>query len=136
MLGGAVADLFDALPAPYGESLADLPLVVERLREHAAQARSVLVRLDQALPAALGGVEVSETRQLALRQLTDSVSAIEAIRLDLLRLQAGASDLASAETALHTARHVDAELDALRQRTARRLGRTSTDLDRRQVTPV
>jgi serine/threonine-protein kinase len=135
MLGGAVVELFDALPAAYRESLADLPRVVERLREHAARARAALIRLDDAAPVGLGRADLAAARERALRQLTESVSALETVRLGVLRLQAGACDLPSAASMMQTASAIDARLnephDSAPIRRQKRL-----DLDLREVTPV
>ena len=53
------------------------------------------------------------SRDAAKRELADSVAALEAIRLDLLRLHGGASDLRPITTVLEAARELGEELDRL-----------------------
>ena len=52
-------------------------------------------------------------RREAAEQLARSVAALESIRLDLLRLHAGASDLAPLTTLLDAARDLREDVDRL-----------------------
>jgi serine/threonine-protein kinase len=52
-------------------------------------------------------------RDAAKRDLGESVAALESIRLDLLRLHGGASDLRPITTVLEAARELGDELDRL-----------------------
>jgi serine/threonine-protein kinase len=52
-------------------------------------------------------------RQAASKQLADSVAALEGIRLDLLRLHAGANDLAPLTTLIDEARLLGDQLNRL-----------------------
>jgi serine/threonine-protein kinase len=116
-LGLAVEELFAALPKAYRDHVPDLPRVVELLEAHAAAARA---RVDEvAALMSIGGEHgapahglVAE-RDAAKRELADSVAALEAIRLDLLRLHGGASDLRPITTVLEAARELGEELDRL-----------------------
>ena len=104
-LGLAVGDLYAALPKAYREHLSDLPVVVERLEAHAAAARA---RVDElSALASLGGGSPARRRQVSLRRAMrrrmswpESVTALEAVRLDLLRLHGGAADLRPITTVL------------------------------------
>ncbi|HEX3866541.1 MAG TPA: serine/threonine-protein kinase, partial [Gemmatimonadaceae bacterium] len=114
-LGIAVDELFAALPTVYRDHVSDLPRVVERLEAHAAAARA---RADEiASLMAMGGDasvrHLGAGRDAAKRELADSVAALEAIRLDLLRLHGGASDLQPITTVLEAARELGEELDRL-----------------------
>ncbi len=120
-LGMAVGDLYAALPKPYRDDLSDLPEVVERLEAHAGAARTRMEELN-ALLAAAGSDTVSpetvkliDARDAAKRELGDSVAALEAVRLDLLRLHGGAVDLRPITTVLEAARELGEQLDRLNQ---------------------
>jgi len=117
-LGLAVEELFAALPQAYREHVADLPRIVALLEAHAAAARA---RVDEvAALMAIGDREAPASapkliasRDAAKRELADSVAALEAIRLDLLRLHGGASDLRPITTVLEAAKELGEELDRL-----------------------
>ena len=104
-LGVAAGELFEALPKAYREQLAELPAIVAALEARAVEARADL-DVVAALPASgAGGADVLASRRgAAAARLADSVAALEGIRLDLLRLHAGASDLAPLTTLLDAAR--------------------------------
>jgi serine/threonine-protein kinase len=118
-LGVAVEELFAALPKAYRDHVPDLPRVVQLLEAHAAAARA---RVDEvAALMSIGGERgtsapahgLNADRDAAKRELGDSVAALEAIRLDLLRLHGGASDLRPITTVLEAARELGEELDRL-----------------------
>jgi serine/threonine-protein kinase len=118
-LGVAVEELFAALPKAYRDHVPDLPRVVQLLEAHAAAARA---RVDEvAALMSIGGERGTSApahgliadRDAAKRELGDSVAALEAIRLDLLRLHGGASDLRPITTVLEAARELGEELDRL-----------------------
>jgi len=120
-LGMAVGDLFAALPKPYRDDLSDLPDVVERLESHATAARMRMEELVNLLAAAGSAkpspetAKLMEARDAAKRELGDSVAALEAVRLDLLRLHGGAADLRPITTVLEAARELGEHLDRLNQ---------------------
>jgi eukaryotic-like serine/threonine-protein kinase len=94
-LGVAAAELFAALPKAYRDQLSGLPSIVDALEARAAAARAEIETLAALAPAAGGDGEVLATRRTAASMhLAESVAALEAVRLDLLRLHAGALDLA------------------------------------------
>ena len=106
-LGVAAAELFAALPKAYREQLAELPATVAALEARAADARAEMDVLAALAPAGAADAEVLEVRRKAAAvHLSESVAALEGIRLDLLRLHAGASDLAPITTLLDAARVV------------------------------
>jgi len=130
-LGVAAGELFAALPKSYREQLAELPGTVEALEARAAEARAEIDEI--AALAALGPADagVLEARRTAASShLAESVAALEGIRLDLLRLHAGANDLAPLTTLIDAARVLgedvnrlaDAQREADNAAASRRLG--------------
>jgi len=104
-LGVAAADLFAALPTAYREQLAEVPATVAVLEARAAEARAEMDVLAALVPSGSGDSEVLEPRrQAASANLAASVAALERMRLDLLRLHAGAGDLAPITTLIDAAR--------------------------------
>jgi serine/threonine-protein kinase len=113
-LGVAAADLFAALPKAYKEQLAELPSIVESLEARAAEARAEMGVLAAIAPSGSADTGLLTERQRKARaQLADSVAALEGIRLDLLRLHAGAGDLAPLTTLLDAARVVADDVSRL-----------------------
>ena len=104
-LGVAAGELFAALPKSHREHLADLPDIVAALEARAAEARAEIEMLAALAPSESAGAEVlASRRQKAAAYLAESVASLEGIRLDLLRLHAGASDLAPLTTLIDAAR--------------------------------
>jgi serine/threonine-protein kinase len=104
-LGVAASELFAALPKAYREQLAELPAIVEGLESRAAEARAELDVVSALVPSGSGDAELLAARRTrASVQLAESVAALEGIRLDLLRLHAGANDLAPLTTLIDAAR--------------------------------
>jgi serine/threonine-protein kinase len=118
-LGLAVDDLFDSLPKLYQRQLASLPATVRELESHAADARR---RLDELTSAQL--------RDKAKQELAEAVTVLESIRLDLLRLHGGASDLAPLTSVLERAQQLGEELQALQE------GQARVDAELGMSTPV
>jgi eukaryotic-like serine/threonine-protein kinase len=119
-LGVAAADLYAALPKVYREQLRDLPDIVEALEARAAEARADSEMLAALAPAeGEAGEVLAARRSAAASNLQSAVAALEGIRLDLLRLHAGASDLAPLTTLIDAARHLGDDVarlaDAQRQ---------------------
>jgi len=115
-LGLAAGELYAALPKAYQEELAELPATVAALEARAAEARAELEQLNAAAPAgptAPGAVALRTRREAASTQLAETVAALEGIRLDLLRLHAGASDLAPITTLLDRARLLGEDVSRL-----------------------
>jgi serine/threonine-protein kinase len=113
-LGVAAAELFAALPKEYKEQLAELPAIVGLLEARAAEARAEVEALAALAPSESGGAETLEARRKkAASHLAESVAALEGIRLDLLRLHAGAGDLAPLTTLMDAARQIGEDLGRL-----------------------
>lgn len=113
-LGVAASDLFAALPQAYREELADLPAIVASLEARAAEARAELEVVAAMAPTGSQDAAVLAARkEKASAHLAESVAALENIRLDLLRLHAGAVDLAPLTTLLDAAREVGKDLNRL-----------------------
>jgi serine/threonine-protein kinase len=104
-LGVAAVELYAALPKSYREQLGELPAMVEALEARAAEARSEIDLLATLASSGTGDADVLQARRAAASaHLAESVAALEGIRLDLLRLHAGASDLAPLTTLIDAAR--------------------------------
>jgi serine/threonine-protein kinase len=113
-LGVAAADLFAALPAAYRAQLSELPAMVAALEARAADARAQLDELAALVPSGSSDAELLATRREgAAAHLSRSVAALEGIRLDLLRLHAGAVDLAPLTTMLEAARRIGDDVSRL-----------------------
>jgi serine/threonine-protein kinase len=113
-LGVAASELFAALPKAYREQLPDLPATVEALEARAAEARAEIELLAAIMPEGSADAEVlASRRSAAAANLARSVAALEGIRLDLLRLHAGASDLTPLTTLLDAAREVGEDVSRL-----------------------
>jgi hypothetical protein len=107
VLGVAASALFDALPKAYRDELAELPAIVAAIEARAAEARAELDVVAALAPSGSSdAVALASRRTAAATQLSESVAALEGIRLDLLRLHAGASDLAPLTTLMDAARSV------------------------------
>ena len=104
-LGVAAGELFAALPAAYRDQLAELPAIVAALEARAAEARAEVDLLAAIAPSGGGSADaLGARRQVAGAHLAQSVAALEAIRLDLLRLHADADDLAPLTTLIDASR--------------------------------
>lgn len=106
-LGVAAGELFAALPKAYREQLAELPATVAALEARAAEARAEIDVLAALAPIGTEDANsLNARRNSAKAQLSASVAALEGMRLDLLRLHAGANDLAPITTLMDAARLV------------------------------
>ena len=113
-LGVAASELFAALPKAYREQLAELPAIVAALEARAADARAEVDVVAALAPSGSVDAEVlAGRRHAAAAHLAESVAALEGIRLDLLRLQAGASDLAPITTLIDAARRLNEDVNRL-----------------------
>ncbi|HZI42546.1 MAG TPA: serine/threonine-protein kinase [Gemmatimonadaceae bacterium] len=110
-LGVAVDELFDALPKSYRVHLAELPEVVRRLEAHAAACRVRVGELE--VLDASGSAVLSEELTHARKALGETVAALEAIRLDLLRLHGGETDLRPITSVLEASQQLGVELGRL-----------------------
>jgi serine/threonine-protein kinase len=113
-LGVAASELFAALPKEYREQLYELPAIVASLEARAAEARAEMEVVAAMAPSGSADADVLAARkQAAATHLAESVAALEGLRLDLLRLHAGASDLQPLTTLMDAARQVGENLGRL-----------------------
>jgi hypothetical protein len=111
----AIDSLWRSLPTMYREHLKEVPGVVKRLEAHAARARATLVRIDErSLIESDRGV-LMLARERARKDLEAAVTALESVRLDILRVLGGDTDLAPTTTVLEAARRLDTDLSRLRE---------------------
>jgi serine/threonine-protein kinase len=103
-LGIAAGELFAALPEAYRVELFELPAIVAALEARAGEARAeVDVVAALARPGSGDTAVLERRRNAASANLAASVGALERIRLDLLRLHAGAGDLKPLTTLIEEA---------------------------------
>jgi serine/threonine-protein kinase len=116
-LGLAAEQLFDSLPKETRRDLAALPDVMHRLQEDAQLLRKKHNELNDAVASSTPGtteyVKVREIRDEMHAKLTETIAALETIRLNLLRLHAGASTVQSLTTHLNLASQVSASVERL-----------------------
>ncbi len=124
-LGLAAEQLFESLPKASRESLGDLPALIERLQRDANALRTRFDALQQALHGSVPSVSLSddaesthhdalaEERDLVQSRLRETVSALENIRLGLLRLHAGSLSLESLTTHIGMAMDASDQVDRL-----------------------
>ena len=114
VLGVAASELLATLPTAYRERFEELPGIVAALETRAAGARAEMAVLAALEPSGTLDAELLETRRRAASsQLAESIAALEGIRLDLLRLHAGASDLAPLTTLMDAARRLGDDMGRL-----------------------
>ena len=135
-IGMAADRLFEALPADQRLAFRELPDVVRRLEADAERMRSHIRELDalvgesetavtgatdaSAAPAAGAGepraslaAELKHTRAAAEGRLREVVAALETIRVELLRLHAGAASTASVTMDLNAAKDLSNDVARL-----------------------
>ncbi len=113
-LGVAASELFAALPKEYREQLSELPSIVAALEARAAEARAEMDVVAAMAPSRSESADVLAARKnAAATQLAESVAALEGLRLDLLRLHAGAGDLQPLTTLIDAARSIGEDLGRL-----------------------
>ncbi|MDB4888355.1 MAG: hypothetical protein JWL61_210 [Gemmatimonadetes bacterium] len=130
-LGRATDHLYQALPKAMRRELADLPETVRRLEHDATKLRTSIDALDDhlavferstmrlgraersegpVLPQSDFETELRESRALSAERLAATVSALETIRLDLLRLQIGSGGIESVTASLAAAQRVGEQI--------------------------
>lgn len=135
-IGMAADRLFEDLPADVRSSFAELPAVLRALESHAEQIRTRIGELDSSLrdvapegradreggaphPAHVSGrheslaEDLQRARDAAELRRAEVVSALEAIRLELLRLHAGVGSVEGMTADLGSARDLAADLERL-----------------------
>jgi len=124
-LGLAADHLYQALPKRTQREFPDLPQVVRRLETDAQTMRRRVEELNDLIAQVgdddrVGGErraklrdELRTTRDAAQAKMLEAVTALETIRLGLLRLQAGTATADGITQDLATARSLLGEMDAL-----------------------
>ena len=116
--------LFESLPKALRQSLGDVPEVVRTLQGRAHAAREQIAKLDAVLAGSGDGARASDKRDAltsdvkharaaAETRLSELVTALETVRLDLLRLQAGIGSPDSITQDLAAAAAVGSDADRL-----------------------
>jgi eukaryotic-like serine/threonine-protein kinase len=114
VIGLAASELFAALPEAYRVELFQLPSIVSALEARAAEARAeVDVVAALARPGSDDTAVLERRRDTASANLAASVGALERIRLDLLKLHAGAGDLKPLTTLIEEATLMSQEVARL-----------------------
>ncbi|MSR05835.1 MAG: serine/threonine protein kinase [Gemmatimonadetes bacterium] len=123
----AAEQLFADLPKATRKQLGDLPNVVNRLE---ADAQKMRARLEELQELAGDSAELRGLRDTVQKRLTDTVTALETVRLGLLRLRSGVGSIESMTTGLVAAREVG---DAVERLLA---GQKEVEETLRRATPV
>jgi predicted Ser/Thr protein kinase len=121
-IGLAAEDLFDALPRSTQQRFKDLPGVVRRLEDEAQAIRGRMEKLSSTAAGVTTRAQPSPeqtqlvadltaVREREQRRLSAAIAALEAIRLDLLRLSAGAGNPDSLTNAIAVAARLGVEID-------------------------
>jgi serine/threonine-protein kinase len=121
LLADATRALYQGLPASDREVLGDVPGAIAELERNAERLRDRLGEIQQLVaevgpgggPRAALSAALEAERQVVMRELGARVSALETIRLDLLRLRAGIGDRAGLTTSLTELRQLSARVDAI-----------------------
>jgi hypothetical protein len=116
-LGLAAEQLFESLPKEARRHLAALPDVMHRLQEDAQLLRKKHNELNDAVASSTPGtpeyLKVRDIRDEMQAKLTETIAALETIRLNLLRLHAGSGNVQSLTTHLNLAAQVSASVERL-----------------------
>ncbi len=126
-LAFAAEDLYAELPKAMQAALPGLPEVLKRLEQQARAVRARIEELEQSLAEVGQGAaeesvaahraalvaDLTATRDLARARLSESVAALETIRLDLLRLRTGAGSVDRITADLAAAGDIGATVDRL-----------------------
>jgi serine/threonine-protein kinase len=118
-LGMAAEQLFERLPKETRHSLGDVPALLNRLQLAAQKLRGRYEELNAAVESQRSGDAAAEIdalreeRTVVHDKLTGAVSALEMIRLNLLRLHAGSAALEGLTTHMGIAEEVSAEIERM-----------------------
>jgi hypothetical protein len=109
-LGRATDALFEALPKHLRRDLKAVPSTVRKLEADASALRESLDKFDDVLSHSNDSAMRSR-RDHAAAQLAQTVTALENVRLGLLRLQLGSAPVAQVTEALEAASRIGREID-------------------------
>ena len=118
-LGMAAEQLFESLPKETREALGDVPAMLGRLQADAQVLRKHYTALQEAIgdlgEAASGPqhADLRAARDTVHAKLGEAVGALETVRLNLLRLHAGAATVAGLTTHLSLAAQVSEDVERL-----------------------
>lgn len=135
--------MFASFPKEMRESLGDVPEVLRGIEAHARVARARIEELDAAIAEAQAGpprpgsedrqralvADLTSAREAAEVRLAELVSALENLRLDLLRLRAGGGSIESITLDIASAREFGEQAERLLaggREVERALGQTRT----------
>ena len=134
----AADELFAALPAAYRDSLAEVPAVIARLTTRATMLRDGVDEMSARIrrQGKAGEEALGKSALRSRAELAETVSALERIRLDLMRLHGGLADLRPITTTLNAAELIGADINRLRL-AQREVGfNTPFPIDQRTPTPA
>lgn len=115
----AAEQLFERLPKATRQTLGDLPALLERLQRSAQMLRTRHEELTSAIETSRRGNDdtdagaLREERDVVHDRLTAAVSALETIRLNLLRLHAGSAQVEGLTTHIGLAEEVSDEIERM-----------------------
>jgi serine/threonine-protein kinase len=118
-LGMAAEQLYESLPGASRQALHDLPAVLRRLQDDAQDLRKRYDEIQSALADAGDAAttpayaDVRAVRDEIHARLADAVAALETMRLNLLRLHAGAASVEGVTTHLQLAAEVSDQVARL-----------------------
>ncbi|HET7039501.1 MAG TPA: serine/threonine-protein kinase [Gemmatimonadales bacterium] len=118
-LGLAAEQLYESLPSASRQALHDLPAVLRRLQDDAQDLRKRYDEIQSALADAGDAAttpayaDVRAVRDEIHARLADAVAALETMRLNLLRLHAGAASVEGVTTHLELAADVSSQVARL-----------------------
>jgi hypothetical protein len=143
-LGRALDALFESLPKATRKELKEVPETVRRLEDEARKLRESLDAIDAAIAAAERAEQPAHARELEREheritaRLGSTVTALETIRLGLLRLQIGAAPVSTVTEAIEAAARIGVEIDiaADAQREVSAVMRRLPAEAQRPVTPI
>jgi hypothetical protein len=114
-LGRAAEALFDALPAASKRQLGEIPGLLKQLEGDVQALRRQDVALTRALAEAAGRVDLirdlESARKAAAAKLATALSALENLRIDLLRISAGQAAGPGLTEHLEAARRIGRNVD-------------------------
>ena len=119
--------LYDELPKPLRQSLGNVPAIIEQLERQARAMREQMAALDESIASAKSGqrsvqadgiqesvvADLTAARTRASERLKDLLSALEATRLDLLRLRAGQANADQITRTMTAARELGEDIERL-----------------------
>jgi len=111
LIGVAAGELFDRLPPRLRAQFAAVPIIVRKLQNDANLLRQRDMDLGRT-PAGAAIAEVEAARAMARERLASAVAALENIRVDLLRVEAGLAPPDDLTADLEKARAIGAAVDA------------------------